>query len=147
MSSDRRGLCERLLHGLRLSVNDSGFSGRIREGDVSASDLGIVDSVKISEILLHVADDTGDGSNIGVLVTAEDVSPDGSSKDGISLDQALVVGSEHTTPLHKEVFEVLVAHTASGNVVQGDHAIFGGIRVMIEQVLMPMVGVLLREHP
>jgi hypothetical protein len=147
LSSGRRGLREWLLHSLSLPVDDGGFSGRIREANVSTSNLGIVDSVKISKVLLHVADDTGDGSGIDVLVTVEDVSPDGSSKDSISLGQALVVGSEHTTPLHKEIFEVLVAHTASGDVVQGGHAVFGGIGEVIQQVLMPVVGVLLREHP
>lgn len=121
----------RSLESLRLSIDDGSFCGRVRKTELAAGDLGIVHSVKGLEVPLDVADNGGDSDGINVLVTTEDVPPDGARENGVALDETLIVGSEHTAPLDEEVFEVLVAHATGGNVVHGSHAVFGSVEIVV----------------
>lgn len=87
---------------------------------------------------------------IHVFLSTEQVSPDGSGKDGVTLDQALVVGGQDAAPLQKQVLEVFVSHAPSGHVVQQDHLVLGGAGEVFDQVALVVLELgrrVDRAHP
>lgn len=136
-------LCCALLRTLELSGVERRFQRlaflchaapllrRIRESDITTGNLGILHSVKIPQALSHPTDYFCDCDGIDVLIGTEDVSPYSSGQNVITPDDTLVVGEQAATPLNEQIFEILVAHAASRDVVEHSHAVFGGVGEVI----------------
>lgn len=71
---------------------------------------------------------------INILISTEDISPDGACKHGVALDESLVVGRKTATPLQKQILQILVANASRGHVVQQHHLVLGRVGEMLVQV-------------
>lgn len=127
----------RVGHQPALRKHNNPFTRRVPEEYLPARDLLIRHFIQSLEHASDIAHHLPDAPEIHVFIRLEHVPPHRRSQHRVSPDDPLVVARLQPAPLHEEVLEVFVAGGARGDVVGDDHAVFGDVEELVEEVLVP----------